>query len=308
MSEITVLEAREVPLGGLRALTVRRTLPHRDRSFIGAWCFADHYGPTPVDPSTGMDVAPHPHTGLQTVSWLFTGEVEHRDSTGAHAIVRPGQLNLMTAGRGVSHSEVSTPDTTLLHGVQLWVVLPSQAAPGPPRFEHYAPPSATRAGATIRVFIGDLDGQHSPVITATPLLGAEVILEPGASWSASVDVGFEHGVLVDTGTLQVDAQVVNATELAAIDAGREQIRVVNVGAGRARFILLGGTPFAEDVIMWWNFIARSHEEMVLMRAQWQAGDERFGQVHGYVGRMARIPAPALPSGRLTPRRRAFGAR
>ena len=119
-----VLSARDVPLGGPRAMRVRRTLPQRQRSLIGAWCFADHYGPDDVGLGPPMDVAPHPHTGLQTVSWLFAGEVEHRDSLGTHALVRPGELNLMTSGHGICHSEVSTPSTSVLHGVQLWVNLP----------------------------------------------------------------------------------------------------------------------------------------------------------------------------------------
>ena len=121
---IEIISPREVPLGGLRAMPVRRTLPSRQRSLVGAWCFLDHYGPDEVAETGGMTVAPHPHTGLQTVSWLFSGEIEHRDSAGFHAHVRPGEVNLMTAGQGISHSEVSTPETTTLHGAQLWVALP----------------------------------------------------------------------------------------------------------------------------------------------------------------------------------------
>src|SRR5215216_4592908 len=126
-----ILEPREVPLGGLRAMNVRRTLPQRQRSLIGGWCFVDHYGPE----QTAMIVPPHPHTGLQTVSWLFEGEIEHRDSAGSHELVRPGAVNLMTAGRGISHSEVSTPGTTRLHGVQLWVALPDASRHVGPFFE-----------------------------------------------------------------------------------------------------------------------------------------------------------------------------
>ena len=133
---------REVPLGGLRAMTVRRTLPQRQRSLIGAWCFVDHYGPDPVDDTGGMNVAPHPHTGLQTVSWLFEGEIEHRDSAGNHAMVRPGEVNLMTAGRGISHSEISTPGTRTLHGAQLWVALPDADRHVEPDFAHHAPAAA----------------------------------------------------------------------------------------------------------------------------------------------------------------------
>ncbi len=129
---VEILEPREVPLGGPRAMTVRRTLPQRRRSLIGGWCFVDHYGPDDVSLTGGMQVPPHPHTGLQTVSWLFEGEIDHRDSVGSHALVRPGELNLMTAGRGISHSEVSTPGTQRLHGVQLWVALPRASKDVPP--------------------------------------------------------------------------------------------------------------------------------------------------------------------------------
>src|SRR3954468_24435307 len=122
-----ILSPRDVPLGGLRAMTVRRTLPQRQRTFVGAWCFVDHYGPDPGDPEGGMVVPPHPHTGLQTASWLFAGEIEHRDSVGTLGRIHPGQLNLMTAGRGISHSEVSFGDAAELHGVQLWIVLPDDA-------------------------------------------------------------------------------------------------------------------------------------------------------------------------------------
>ena len=175
-----VLHPREVPLGGPRAIRVRRTLPQRERSLIGAWCFADHYGPHDVRGGQGMDVPPHPHTGLQTVSWLFSGEVEHRDSAGVHAMVRPGELNLMTAGAGICHSEVSTAATTVLHGVQLWVALPDSDRDTGRDFAHYVPQPRSVAGATLRVFLGELAGDRSPVHTFTPLLGAQIDLDPGA--------------------------------------------------------------------------------------------------------------------------------
>ncbi len=197
MSAVQVIAPREVPLGGLRAMTVRRTLPSRDRAFVGAWCFADHYGPDDVAATGGMDVAPHPHAGLATVSWLFTGEIEHRDSAGVHAMVRPGELNLMTAGAGIAHSEVSTPSTTQLHGVQLWVVLPGALADGPRDFQHHVPEPIERDGVELRVFIGALAGARSPVRTATPLLGAEASLAGGVRQVLPVEPGFEHAVLVD---------------------------------------------------------------------------------------------------------------
>ncbi|WP_309229567.1 pirin family protein [Blastococcus sp. TML/M2B] len=178
MSEVEVITSRDVPLGGPRAMTVRRTLPQRARSLIGAWCFADHYGPDDVTRTGGMDVPPHPHTGLQTVSWLFSGEIEHRDTTGAHALVRPGELNLMTGGSGVAHSEVSTPGSGVLHGVQLWTALPESARHAPRSFVHHVPEVLRLDGAVVRVLLGTLCGSASPVPTHTPLLGAELVLEP----------------------------------------------------------------------------------------------------------------------------------
>jgi quercetin 2,3-dioxygenase len=307
-SPVEVLTPREVPLGGPRAMTVRRTLPQRRRSLIGAWCFVDHYGPDDTTASGGMDVPPHPHTGLATVSWLFTGEVEHRDSHGVHAIVRPGELNLMTGGHGIAHSEVSTPSTTVLHGVQLWVALPDHARDAPRDFAHHAPdPVSPTPGATARVFLGRLAGVTSPVRTASPLLGAELLLEPGTRLVLDVDPAFEHGLLVDRGSVTLQGRALQPAELGAVPAGPDRIEVRAGGDGPARLLLLGGPPFGEQIVMWWNFVARTHDEIVAFRADWEAGGERFGDVPGYVGRdgrtgdAARLPAPALPNGALRPR-------
>ncbi|GAA1695378.1 pirin family protein [Glycomyces endophyticus] len=297
---IEVLEAREVPLGGPRALQVRRTLPQRARSLIGAWCFADHYGPVEVPRSGGMDVPPHPHTGLQTVSWLFAGEVEHRDSLGTHAIVRPGEMNLMTGGLGIAHSEVSTPDTTVLHGVQLWVALPESDRDAPRAFEHHVPAPVRAGGAEIRVFLGSLAGSTSPVRTFTPLLGAQIDLDPHASATLAVDPAFEHGLLVDTGDLSLDGTALRPAELGYAPTGSDTLTLVNDSGAAARAILLGGPPFEEAIVMWWNFIGRSHDDIVRAREDWEAAADRFGAVEGYPGR--RLPAPALPNAVIMPRR------
>lgn len=271
---LEVMAPREVPLGGPRAMTVRRTLPQRGRTTIGAWCFVDHYGPDDVSVSGGMRVAPHPHTGLQTVSWLFEGEVEHRDSVGTRALVRPGEINLMTAGRGISHSEVSPPDVARLHGAQLWVVLPEERRFDEPRFDHYVPPPVAGSGWEVRVFLGSLMGSTSPVPTATPLLGAEVVLSAGSTLSVDVEAGFEHGVLVDTGpvTVTVDAAVrgvpVDEHALAYVPPGTARLSVTAPDVP-ARVLLLGGAPFEEKIVMWWNLIGRSHEEIVAWRREWQ---------------------------------------
>lgn len=282
-------------------MRVRRTLPQRQRSLIGAWCFADHYGPHDVRGTTGMDVPPHPHTGLQTVSWLFSGEVEHRDSAGVHAVVRPGELNLMTAGAGICHSEVSTSATTVLHGVQLWVALPDAARDTDRDFAHYAPAPRTVDGVTTRVFLGELGADRSPVHTFTPLLGAQLDLAPGAEVTLEVDDTFEHGVLVDLGDIHACGSDVGAAELAFQSAGHGRLPLANRGSERARVILLGGVPFAEQLIMWWNFVGRTHDEIVRYRQQWQGHDERFGQVSGYRGAIDRLPAPAMPHATLRPR-------
>jgi quercetin 2,3-dioxygenase len=301
VSDVDVITSREVPLGGPRAMRVRRTLPQRARSLVGAWCFADHYGPDDVARTGGMDVPPHPHTGLQTVSWLFTGEIEHRDSSGVHAMVRPGELNLMTGGSGVAHSEVSTGSTTTLHGVQLWLALPDDARHRPRDFTHHVPAPVPLGGGSARVLLGTLGGHTSPVATHTPLLGAELVLEPRAELTLDVAPDFEHGVLVDVGPVLLDGTELAVAELGYLPPGADQLRLVNPGDRSARVMLLGGTPFTEPVLMWWNFVGRTHEEIAGFREEWQAGSERFGGVEGYRGQVQRLPAPPLPTVRLKPR-------
>jgi redox-sensitive bicupin YhaK (pirin superfamily) len=331
---VQLLTPREVPLGGPRAMTVRRTLPQRERSLIGAWCFVDHYGPDDVADTGGMSVAPHPHTGLQTVSWLFTGEIEHRDSAGNHATVRPGEVNLMTAGHGISHSEVSTPKTRQLHGAQLWVALPEGARDVAPGFAHHAPDTLRGTGWEARVFLGSLLGDTSPVATATPLLGAELLLDPGATLDLDVDPAFELGVLVDRGRLDVAGTTAERGDLAFVAPGSDSLRLASYDEP-VRVLLLGGPPFGEAIVMWWNFVGRTHEEIVAFREQWQAQvldgagvpadpdragglheptdgrtavvpdgqrvrDGRFGVVVGE--RLPPIPAPPLPNARLRERR------
>ncbi|MGV9292254.1 pirin family protein [Streptomyces sp. NPDC003719] len=301
-AQVEVLTPRDVPLGGPRAMTVRRTLPQRTRTLIGAWCFVDHYGPDDVARTGGMDVAPHPHTGLQTVSWLFSGEIEHRDSLGSHALVRPGELNLMTGGHGISHSEVSTERTTVLHGVQLWVALPDEHRHTARNFRHHVPEPVRTDGAGISVFLGRLAGAVSPVPTFTPLLGAEITLAPHASLTLPVDPGFEHGLLVDRGDVRLAGTLLHPAELGYVRPGADTLTLRNESGEPARTVLLGGAPFDEEIVMWWNFIGRSHDDIVRAREDWMEGTTRFGEVHGYDG--ASLPAPELPNAPLKPRGRA----
>ncbi|HSO68950.1 MAG TPA: pirin family protein [Arachnia sp.] len=301
-TEVQRLAPKLVSLGeGPDAMTVRRILPQLERSFVGAWCFADHYGPNLVEATGGMDVAPHPHTSLQTVSWLFDGEIEHRDSGGVHDLVRPGEVNLMTSGYGISHSEVTTAQTEYLHGVQLWVVLPEHAKDMERGFQHHRPDVVDIPGGRARVMVGELAGATSPITTETGLLGAEIILRPGAEWEFEVRPGFEHGVLVDIGAVEVDGVLIEKDAMGVRDAGLNHLRLRNPTDRDARLMLLGGEPFEEGIVMWWNFIGRSHEEIVELREAWQAGDDRFGGVRGYRGSTQRLEAPPLPATRLKPR-------
>jgi redox-sensitive bicupin YhaK (pirin superfamily) len=301
---IRILEPRDVPLGGLRAMDVRRTLPQRGRSLIGPWCFVDHYGPDDVSETGGMMLPPHPHTGLQTVSWLFAGEIEHRDSSGAHAMVRPGELNLMTAGRGIQHTEVSTDATSILHGVQLWTALPDASRHVNPMFEHYAAPLIEFPEGSINVFMGSLAGGKSPVTVFSPLVGAQVDLRAGATMELPVDLAFEHGVLVDRGGITVEGEAVPESHLGYFPPGHGSLRFEARTA--TRLILIGGEPLNEQIIMWWNFIGRTHDEVVEYRARWQSevvggGTDagRYGVVRGWDG--PPLPAPEMPTVRLKPR-------
>ncbi|THJ66853.1 pirin family protein [Arthrobacter echini] len=294
-------------------MPVRRTLPQRKRSLIGSWCFLDHYGPDLVSTSGGMKVARHPHTGLATVSWLFSGRIDHRDSAGYAVTVEPGEVNLMVAGRGISHQELSTADTTVLHGAQLWFALPDATRHMAPAFAHYAPEPVRRDGAELKVFLGSLAGSTSPVETFTPpLLAAEAMISAGAVLELDLDPAFEHGVLLDTGDLVMNGCPVAVDHLAYLPTGQSSL-VLEAGDTPVRVVIIGGEPLGEQIVMWWNFIGRTHEEVVAYRAQWQAeiGVEppadsaaappplRFGPFPE--GTPAPLPAPVLPNVQLRPR-------
>jgi hypothetical protein len=295
-----LLPGHDVPLG--RYTTVRRLLPQRTLRMVGAWCFVDHFGPDDVADRPGMQIPPHPHTGLQTVTWLAAGEVLHRDSLGSLQSVLPGQLNLMTAGHGIAHSEESPPrHPPEMHGLQLWIALPETARHGEPRFEHHpaVPVLADPGdGVTVSVVAGELAGERSPARLHSPLVGAELALAPGARRRLPLRPEFEYGVLAMAGAGAVDGEPLTPGALRYLAAGRDAVEVTS--AGGARLVLLGGEPFGEPLVMWWNFVARSHEEIAAAHADWAAG-RRFGEVPGYPG--DRLPAPAMPTVRLRARLR-----
>ena len=294
-----LLTGHEVALG--RYSVVQRLLPHTNRRMVGAWCFLDHFGPDAVYATPGMWVPPHPHCGLQTVTWLLDGAVEHRDSLGTLATIRPGQLNLMTAGHGIAHSEESPRDRPpTLHGLQLWIALPAREAHGPSRFEHHADlPSVDVGSARVTVVIGSFGGETSPARVATPIVGADIAFTAGGSALLPLRPDFEYAVLTTTGTATADGVAVNPGALLYLGSGRSDLTIE--APADARVFLIGGEPFADELVMWWNFVARSHEEIVAARTDWQRG-RRFGVVEGFEG--DRLPAPEMPTTRLMPRGRA----
>lgn len=307
---VEIISAREVPLGGPRAMLVRRTLPQRRRSLIGPWCFVDHFGPDEVSESGGMTVARHPHTGLATVTLLFEGEIDHLDSTGFGNTVRPGEVNLMIAGAGVSHSEFSTEDTTRLHGVQLWYALPDDLRDGSAESQHHVPEATQLPGGTVRTHLGSLGGDTSPVDTRVPAVAGEVTVTAGEGLDLDVDPGFEHGVLADSGALTIvvgdHRQAVSPTELAHLPPGPTRVRLEASGDEPVRAVVIGGRPFGERIVMWWNFVGRSHDEIAAQREAWQAEIAaeprtvgRFGPFP--TGQPDPLPAPALPNARIRPR-------
>lgn len=293
------IDSRDVPLGGLRAMTVRRTLPHRSLSAVGAWCFLDEAGPA----RHLTRVLPHPHVGLQTATWLLAGSIRHRDSLGSDVLIRPGQLDLMTSGDGIAHSEF-TPgeDAEDIHLLQLWIALPDASRHRPAGFEqHTALPVVRGVGFTATVFVGEFAGVRSAATVFSPLVGAQIDIDPLADAEIALDPTFEHAILVPRGTVDADGHSVGAGALCYLGNARDRVPL-RAGPAGATILLIGGEPLAEDLLMWWNFVARTHDEIVEARDAWEAASDRFGVVDGHDG--ARIPAPPLPSVRLTPRRRA----
>jgi quercetin 2,3-dioxygenase len=290
-----VFAGKEVALG--ESTVVRRLLPNLGRRLVGSWCFVDHYGPDDIATGPGMQVPPHPHIGLQTVSWLLTGEVHHRDSLGSDQLIRPGELGLMTAGAAIAHAEQSpVPHPAMLHGVQLWVALPDAARAVAPAWEHHASlPVVTDGGATATVIMGTLAGAVSPGRTFSPLVGIDIALHAGADLLLPLEPEFEHAVLAMSGSIDVDGAALSPGAMIYLGCARRDLRVSSANSARA--MLLGGTPFEEQIVMWWNFVARTNDEIVAARDEWMTGSA-FPDVAGFDG--YRLPAPDLPPGKLKP--------
>ena len=285
---VPVFEVTESHATVVGRAPVRRALPRRARRTVGAWCFVDHFGPMDTDDDGGgIDIGPHPHIGLQTVTWLLSGEALHRDRLGPEQLLRPGQLNLMTAGRGVAHAEEGTGFRGRLHGLQLWVAQPDATRAGDPAFEHHAElPVVESTGCDATVLIGDLGGTTSPARRDTDHVGVDLVVRGAAELPIRPE--HEHAVVVVDGAVEVDGRVVAPGVLAYLGCGRDELSL----DGNGRALLLGGLPFGEELVMWWNFVGRSREEIGDAYVDWQDTDgERFGAVHS---RLERIGAPVPP--------------
>lgn len=297
--------AREAQVGGLG---VRRILPQRARRTVGAWCFLDHFGPTLPEQRYRMTVGPHPHIGLQTVTWLLEGEAVHTDSLGSEQVIRPGGLNLMSAGNGIAHAE-ETPRGAegVMHGIQFWVAQPETTRHGPPDFEHHPRvPEVALGASAARVLVGSLHGVDSPARCDTSIVGAELSLAAGST-AVAVEPSHEHALVVLDGEVGVTARgegdgreaTARPDELVVVEPGAQQLVLATRSAARA--MLLGGEPFESPVLMWWNFVARDREEVDRALSEWESGSDRFG---GVDSGLEPIPAPRTPwvSGETRPRR------
>lgn len=285
---------------------IRRALPTREQRMIGAWCFLDHIGPTKFDSGGGMHVGAHPHIGLQTFTWMVEGQLRHRDSLGYNQVIRPGQVNLMTAGKGVSHTEDSLPGETHLHGAQLWIALPPEKETIEPAFQHYSRlPEWRSGGLHYTLLAGQFQNQTAPVAVHSPLLGMDIFAPNGGATAAlPLNPTFEHGIMVLNGEAQLfendpfveealQAKKVHHLTPGALAYWRPGISALTVRlTAGTRLLLIGGEPFPAPVKMWWNFVSASTDALRQAVYDWNQFHPRFGVVQGQNHR--RLISPEYP--------------
>jgi redox-sensitive bicupin YhaK (pirin superfamily) len=287
-----VLPARERDLGGF---TVRRTLPAIGRRMVGPFIFFDHMGPLSLPPGAGMDVRPHPHNGLATVTFLFDGEIVHRDSLGSLQPIRPGDVNWMLAGRGIVHSERSDPQSRArgvhAHGIQSWMALPTGDEESAPRFEHHdaaALPRVRSAGAILDVIAGTAFGARSPTTVLSPTLYVHARLEAGAPLTVDAEHA-ERAVYVVEGIITCDGRPFGAGTMAILRPG---VAAVVTAVASARLMLIGGAPLDGPRYIDWNFVSSDKERLRRAKLAWRDDDvTQFPKVPG--DEHERIPVPAF---------------
>ncbi len=268
---------------------IRRALPHKERRTIGAWCFFDHFGPLSLKNTNGIKVAPHPHMGLQTFTWTLQGEILHRDSLGSLQYIKPGQVNLMTAGKGISHSEESLPDTTL-HGVQLWIALPDTVRNMEPNFIHYPQmPTFNHDNLLITILAGEFMNFQAPTKVHTPLIGLDLNAVKNTSTTLPLNPKFEYGILPLSGNIDVEGELIDVETLLYLGCGRSELSITV--PKDARIMIIGGEPLKEEILLWWNFVARNKQEIIDATNAWN-NKTRFAEVKNYPGE--RLIAPNMP--------------
>jgi len=270
-------------------IAVNRALPRRQRRLIGAWCFLDHIGPVS---GAGMElhVGAHPHIGLQTFTWMMQGEILHRDSLGTEQMIRPGQVNLMTAGRGIAHTEDTPSEQSDLHAAQLWIALPKEHADTPPRFDHYPVlPRWHEQGSDITLLIGEYADKIAPTLSFSPLVALDISVLQAGILDLNLREDFEYGILPLQGSFTIEGESFVENELAYLGCGRHQLQVACKATGRA--LLVGGVPVRDEVVIWWNFVSHSRAAIIQAQQDWEQGGPRFGAVSGSTQRLMPPPIP-----------------
>jgi redox-sensitive bicupin YhaK (pirin superfamily) len=278
MPDALVIRPREHDLGDF---TVRRLLPVAQRRMVGPFVFFDHMGPADFPPGHGINVRPHPHIGLATITFLFDGQILHRDSLGSHQTIDPGDLNWMIAGSGITHSERVTDDKRAtgqkLHGLQLWIALPVSAEECAPEFFHYPAadlPKGGEAGAAWTLIAGSAFGETSPAKTYSPMAYLDIKLEAGACFQLPEGIS-EKAVYLIEGDIEIECQPLAPGELAAWNEG-ESLSVI--AREDSHLVMIGGEPLPEPRTIFWNFVSSSKDRLEQAKQDWKAG--RFPKVPG----------------------------
>lgn len=271
---------------------IKRALPSREKRMIGAWCFLDHAGPVNFKAGQGLDVGPHPHIGLQTFTWMIEGTMLHSDSLGTtDQLIQPKQVNLMTAGRGISHTEVAPDTETKMHAAQLWIALPDDKLTIDPAFNHYPElPVVHQSGIEFTVLVGEFLNTVSPVKVHTELLGVDLFAEKSTQARLVLNPKYEYGFMALEGTASINGHHLNEDNMVILEPGLEHVEV-EIHAN-SRVLLLGGEPFESPILLWWNFVGRTQEELAIALKDWESKDERFGSIPSYLG--PRLKAPVFP--------------
>ncbi len=289
-NSILRIEGRIAEIG--TGLKIARMVPSRFRRTIGAWCFLDHAGPVNFAVGEGMDVGPHPHIGLQTFTWMIEGTVRHIDSLGNNQMIYPNQVNLMTAGKGISHAEISPTDkASRLHAAQLWIALEDSRRHMAPQFQNYPNlPVVKKDEFDATVLVGSSLGVTSPVEVFTPLVAVDLVVTKTGTFELELNPDFEHGITILESEASVEGEHLVAGTLLYFEKGRASVTISC--QAETRILMIGGEPFKEDILLWWNFVARTQEEMEQARQDWVSQSSRFGVIEDPIAGM-RLIAPSL---------------